>query len=117
MSGLHAGDAIAADGATAPRVSLADMEARIRRAHIFTVGEAIAALKMPGTPELDIQTLCVLVLDNGWVLIGKSAPASPENFDAAKGAVFAREDAMRQLWPLEGYLLRNRLAGEDHVQE
>lgn len=62
----------------------------------------------PDSP-LHLLTLCVLVLDNGWVMTGKSAPASPENFDVIKGQTFAYEDAIRQLWPLEGYLLRERL--------
>ena len=58
---------------------------------------------------LNLLTLCVLVLDNGFTLVGKSAPASAENFNSALGRKFAYEDALRQLWPLEGYLLRERL--------
>lgn len=101
---------------TAPRVSVPSMEARIVEKYFFTVGQALDAISMsdsvpspaPDSP-LHLLTLCVLVLDNGWVMTGKSAPASPENFDAEKGQTFSYEDAIRQLWPLEGYLLRERL--------
>ena len=54
----------------------------------------------------DVQT----TVKNGFKVVGKSAPASPENFDPEKGRELAYEDAFRQLWPLEGYLLRERLA-------
>ncbi len=55
-------------------------------------------------------TICLITMVNGFVVIGKSAPASVENFDADVGRRYAYEDAFRQLWPLEGYLLRERLS-------
>lgn len=67
-----------------------------------------------GTPESDSMkclTICVLTLRNGYTLVGKSACASPENYDAALGNKIAREDARRQIWALEGYVLRSKLAG------
>ena len=92
------------------------MEDKIAEEHYFTAGEALTALGVDDADAaLNILTLCVIVLTSGWVLLGKSAPASPENFDPIKGRVFAREDALRQLWPLEGYLLRDRLAAEEEV--
>jgi hypothetical protein len=51
----------------------------------------------------------VLELANGYTVLGKSACASPENFDAELGKRIAREDAVKQIWPLEGYLLRQQL--------
>lgn len=42
-------------------------------------------------------------------VIGKAAPASPENFSAEPGRKFAYEDAIRRLWPLMGYALKERL--------
>ncbi|MDH7785065.1 hypothetical protein QBD01_001065 [Ochrobactrum sp. 19YEA23] len=62
-------------------------------------------------PEsLPSMTICVMQMKNGFVLVGKSAPADPENFDAELGRKFAREDCVRQLWPLEGYALREKLS-------
>jgi hypothetical protein len=56
------------------------------------------------------MTLCVLTTNTGYVVIGKSVPADPENFDVELGKKFAKEDAIRQLWPLEAYLLRERMS-------
>lgn len=132
MSSLQTAEEISAKGATAPRVSVPSMEARIVEKHFFTVGEALDAMVrhrvMTATEPVDVAltaddsplhllTLCVLVLDNGWVMTGKSAPASPENFDPEKGQMFAYEDAIRQLWPLEGYLLRERLWYAENLRQ
>lgn len=62
---------------------------------------------IPMTAKL--LTICVLILENGFTVLGKSACASPENFDADVGKRVAREDAVRQIWPLEGYLLKQQL--------
>ena len=92
--------------ATKPRVSLADMQAKIAAKYTFIAQDAI---KGPLHPSLQILSICILIMENGFVLIGKSAPASPENFNAELGAKLAYEDCIRQLWPLEGYLLRHEL--------
>jgi hypothetical protein len=55
------------------------------------------------------MTICVLTTDNGFALVGKSSPADPDNFNEELGKKFAREDAIRQMWPLEAYLLRERM--------
>lgn len=110
---LKATDDYSAAKATAPRVSLADMESKIQCEYYFTAGEAVNSIShVPDLPQgpLDTLTICLLVMANGFTIIGKSAPASPENFDAEKGKRFAYEDAIKQLWPLEGYALRERLA-------
>lgn len=60
-------------------------------------------------PSIPHLTLCVLVLENGFSLVGKSAPADPENFNAELAKKFAKEDAVRQMWPLEAYALRERM--------
>ena len=56
------------------------------------------------------MTIAVLKLRNGFTLVGKSAPADPANFDEAAGREFARDDAMRQAWPLFGFAQREKLA-------
>jgi hypothetical protein len=106
--GLLATERECAEGRTAPRVSLADIEANIAAEYSFTGSQAIAG--SPGHSSLDVLTIVLLVTRNGFTIIGKAAPASPENFDAALGQKLAREDAIRQLWPLMGYALRDRLA-------
>lgn len=107
---LKASEALSAKGATHPRVSLADMEAAIAGENWFVAGDAAAAMGQPTTDSMKLMTLYFITMRNGFVVVGKSAPASPENFDAEKGKTFAREDAIRQLWPLMGFSLRDRLA-------
>lgn len=108
MGILEEGEAIAASGTVrGTRVGLEHMKSRISEEHYFVLGDVIDSPEV--NEQVDVLTICVLVVENGFVLIGKSAPADPVNFDKAKGRVFAYEDALRQLWPLEGYLLRERL--------
>lgn len=108
---LEASDkAAAAVQKTPNRVSLDSMNAKVGCENYFTVGDALVALGQPLHPAHKIMTICVLVMENGYVMMGKSAPADPENFNPELGKKFAREDAIRQLWPLEGYALREKLA-------
>jgi len=65
----------------------------------------------PTTTAMDCLTICVLTLKNGFTVVGKSACASPENYNADLGAKIAREDARNQIWALEGYALKNALSG------
>ena len=106
---LKATDDYSAARSVAPRVSLADMEGKIAASYYLTGSQAVDGC--PAHPSLDVLTICILVMQNGFTIIGKSAPASPENFDPEKGKRFAYEDAIKQLWPLEGYALRERLSG------
>jgi hypothetical protein len=98
MESLKVGDALAASVQKTPnRVTLDGMLAKIASE------EFLSPATMPNL------TICVIVLKNGFSLVGKSAPADAGNFDAEVGRKFAREDAIRQIWPLEGYVLRERL--------
>lgn len=97
-----------AANATAPRVSLADIEAAISARYDFTADKAVAGC--PVVEPLKLLSICILVMNNGFTIIGKSAPASAENFNAELGRKLAYEDAVRQVWPLMGFALRDRLA-------
>jgi hypothetical protein len=106
---LEAEEAICAAGRTAPRVSLADIQAAIKH-EFYSSGADIARLNPGAVPPLDILTVCVVVMHNGFTVIGKAAPASPENYDMQLGRDLARADAIRQIWPLMGFALRERLS-------
>ncbi|RWG44142.1 MAG: hypothetical protein EOQ62_21655 [Mesorhizobium sp.] len=100
MDSLETSDAeAAAVQKTANRVTLDSLRAKI------------AAEEIVNPMFAGHVTVVIAKLENGFVLIGKSAPADPANFDAELGLKLAREDVIRQMWPLEGYALRERLAG------
>jgi hypothetical protein len=106
-------DKSAAAVAVAPRVSLADIEAAIRERCEFTAGQACQALGISATNALGVMSICILVMKNGYTVVGTSAPASLANFDPGLGKKFAYDSAVRQLWPLMGFCLRDRLAAEE----
>lgn len=99
MSSLRHDEQASAAVATAPRVTLESMEAKIV-SKTFIVHE-------------DVLTVCILKMQNGFYVVGESAPASPANFNAELGERFAYENAIRQLWKLEGYALRDFLHGKE----
>jgi Phage protein (N4 Gp49/phage Sf6 gene 66) family len=107
MTTLQQADAEAAALAVAPRVTLADIEAAIAAVYHTTADKAIS--DAPRVDSLKLLSICILVMRNGFTVIGKSAPASAENFNADFGRKLAYEDAVRQLWPLMGFALRERL--------
>ncbi len=109
---------IQAKGKTAPRITPPDIEANIASEHYFTAAEGVAGKFDDGRAgdvlaalpvAMSLLTFCVLVLRNGFTVTGTSACASPENFDAEIGRKVARQDAVRQVWPLMGYQLRENL--------
>jgi len=58
------------------------------------------------------MTVCCLTLRNGFNVIGESACASPENFDADLGRKIAYKNAKQKIWMLEGYLLKEHISGQ-----
>jgi Phage protein (N4 Gp49/phage Sf6 gene 66) family len=60
----------------------------------------------------DTTTICMITMNNGFRVIGHATPADPGNYDAAVGRRYAYENAFRQLWQLEGYLLVEYLSLE-----
>ncbi len=105
-----------------PRVTDVDIEKAIVSEHYFTAAEGVAGeLHSHVSAEhpivdcrdipasLNLLTCCVLVMDNGFTVIGHSACASPENFNQEVGRKIAREKAVEQMWPLLGFRLRDKL--------
>lgn len=83
-------------GLTAPRVTPARLE------------EVIASEQYYVFPNTTF-TACLLTLVNGYTVLGESACASPENFNAEIGRKISRENAKNKIWAIEGYLLRQQL--------
>lgn len=101
----------------APRVSKNYIESQITRS-LFVTGLGITGLAHAGAyrtvdapaeriqaDDLAHHTICVLTTASGFTVIGHSAPASPENFNAALGEQYAYENAFRQLWPLFAFAM------------
>lgn len=107
---LKATEELGAKGATHPRVTLQDIENNIKAQYFINAKTAVEASGAPAVDELKMLNICLLVTQNGFVTIGKSASASPENYDEQKGQTFAHEDVIRQLWPVMSYALREKLA-------
>src|SRR4051794_40548267 len=87
-AGLAATERECAEGRTAPRVSLDDIEANIAERH-FALGIQVVGAGASRYESLDTLTICLLVLQNGFTIIGKSAPASVANFDPDLGRKLA----------------------------
>ena len=60
----------------------------------------------------DVLTVCVLTLQNGFTVTGESACASPANYNKQIGEDIAFTNARDKIWPLEGYLLKQKLYEE-----
>lgn len=123
MSALEQADAEAAAVAKAPRVTLKDIEAAVRERYDLNAWDAVAATEgvkintaLVEVHPLRTLSMCVLVMKNGFTVIGKSAPASPDNFDRDLGRKLAYEDCVRQLWPLMGFQLRTELQRDKEAE-
>ena len=86
-------------GLTAPRVTLESINSKIKGTQYYV---------FPGTTV----TVALIELENGSSVVGESACVSPENFDAELGRKFAYQNAFNKIWPLEGYLLKEKLNKE-----
>ena len=83
----------------APRITPEHIDSVISRARYMVI-------------EDTQMTICAVVLNNGFSVVGMSACASPENFDAELGRKIALKDAKDKIWPLEAYLLKQRMYEE-----
>lgn len=108
---------IVAKGLTKPRVTAADVEREISSEHYFTAYEGskygrVTRDEPPHSEALRLLTFCVLVMRNGFTVVGQSACAHPENFDAEVGRKLARRNAVSDAWRLLGFRLRDQLAAQ-----
>ena len=96
MNELDLEESIQAKGLTATRLTPTLIDATIVYAEYFRV---------PNTT----CTICALILKNGYVVVGKAAAISMENFDEEIGKQVAYSDAREQIWALEGYAIKDSL--------
>lgn len=102
-------DRIARANAMERLPSLNTSEARQEIDAASSIGPAIHAIGS----AFETVTVCLMVLQNGTKIVGVNhGPVDPAGFSADDGRAYARQDAIRQIWPLLGYELRNRLIDE-----
>lgn len=117
----------------APRITPEQIEDTIVSEHYFTARQGARAALLDEATEtgntdkayagvrlpvaLGLMTICVLVLRNGYTVVGISACADPANFNRDIGERIARGNAVNQIWPLLGYQLRDRLFNEQQQGE
>lgn len=88
---------IVSKGMKAPRVSTE---------HVYSIIKSETYTRLPGTNI----TVCDLALVNGSHAVGINyGSVSAENFNEEMGRTNSRQDAVNKIWPLEGYLLAQRL--------
>lgn len=88
--------AVPAQAATGNRVTVESIEAKIKGITTYLL------------PETTI-TKAVITMENGFFVTGESACADPANFDAEIGKANAINNAFDNIWPLEGYLLKEKM--------
>ena len=95
-----------------PSISLVEAKDRIAKTVLPRVTEESIKNKIGSVNYIvhDVLTICVIQMTNGFWVIGKSAPASPGNFNKEVGERYAYDDAFKQIWQLEGYALREKLS-------
>lgn len=109
----------AADAAMKPaKVALSDIEDFIVSEHYFTAKDGANEGRDNTTKDnkpkdldvfkcLGLVTFCVLVMKNRFTVVGKSACVDFKEFNAERGKMIARSDAINNAWPLMGFALAN----------
>jgi hypothetical protein len=88
---------------------------RITKEHIQSLIVDETYTNLEGTRT----TVCRLQLANGFCVVGvNNGPVSAANFSQEIGCEYAYKAAVDQIWPLEGYLLAERLfAGDVYLEK
>lgn len=71
---------------------------------LFNKVKSTKYLVIPGTTT----TICYLTMQNGFTILGQSSCVDPNEYNVATGEKYAYENAIEQIWQLEGYLLAER---------
>jgi hypothetical protein len=77
------------------RVTLGDIQSQVKSVYYHVV------------PDTTL-TICVLTLKNGYTVMGSSACVDPASFNKAVGEQIAYDNALNEIWALEGYLLKQK---------
>lgn len=100
---------------TEPKITVAEAEAIMAEAKAPHVTEKSIKGKIKDVSYLykGLVTICLITMENGFVVVGMTAPAKSENYRIEIGERYAYDNAFRQLWQYEGYLLREKIMNEE----
>lgn len=62
-------------------------------------------------------TVCLITLVNGFEIVATSGCVDPDNYDPEIGRRIARENAVKKIWELEGYLLQQRINDQGRADQ
>lgn len=98
-------------------VTKASIEAKIRGVYFINAGEAVKASDGGYTDrdlaELNLVTICIIILENGFKVEGTSACVDPKLYNDAIGRKEAYNNAFEKIWEKEGYLLKQKMFEEN----
>ena len=98
-------------------VTKASIEAKIRGVYFINAGAAIKASDDGYTQrdleELNLVTICIIILENGFKVEGTSACVDPKIYNEAVGRKEAYNNAFEKIWEKEGYLLKQKMFEEN----
>ena len=100
-----------------PTVTKASIEAKIRGVYFINAGAAVKSSDRGYTErdleELNLVTICIIILENGFKVEGTSACVDPKIYNEAIGQQEAYNAAFEKIWEKEGYLLKQKMFEEN----
>jgi hypothetical protein len=100
-----------------PEIMLSEAQERLKKAVAPRVTEESIKAKIANVKYFfhGTTTICIITMQNNFRFIGSSTPASANNYDSKVGERYAYDNAFRQIWTHEGYLLRETLSAQEGV--
>lgn len=94
-------------------VTASSIKNKIRGIYFINAGAAVKASNGGYTDqdleELNLVTICIIILENGFKVEGTSACVDPKIYNEAIGQQEAYKAAFNKIWEIEGYLLKQQL--------
>lgn len=102
-----------------PKLTLDEAKARVAASGGPRVSEESIKAKISEITNLRHKHLdiCIITMQNGFFFVGVSARAQREADDPEVGARYAYDNAFKQIWTHEGYLLREQLYAQERLAQ
>lgn len=98
-------------------VTASSIKNKIRGIYFINTGAAVKAGNGGYTDqdleELNLVTICIIILENGFKVEGTSACVDPKIYNEAIGQQEAYKAAFDKIWEKEGYLLKQKMFEEN----